>query len=239
MTQQFDPAPCSAEIAAATARLLETVQTLTDDDVVAPSLLPGWSRGHVLSHLARNADGLVNLLAGASEGVAKSAYPSPEARAADIEAGAPRPVKEQLADIEATHERFVATVDAVPPAAWDFMLPWGSAGRIQPAHGVLDARLREVAIHHLDLATAYTAADWTPAFALRILRSALPAFEIRGLPSCTLCPTDVDAVVPANGGSTVEITGTAHALATWLLGRDKGHALTVTGGELPAPPAWG
>jgi maleylpyruvate isomerase len=27
-------------------------------DVRAPSLLPGWTRGHVLSHIARNADGI-------------------------------------------------------------------------------------------------------------------------------------------------------------------------------------
>jgi maleylpyruvate isomerase len=239
MTQPFDPTPSSAEIAAAMDRLLATARGLSDADVGAPSLLPAWTRGHVLTHLARNADGLTNLLTGATEGVKRSAYPSSEARNADIEAGARRPIKEQLVDIEATQARFFTAVGAVSGEQWEFVLAWGSAGQTRRAREVLDARLREVAIHHLDLDAGYVAADWTPDFALRILRSALPAFEVRGLPPCTLRPTDTDAVVEANGGSDVEISGATNALASWLLGRDKGATLEVRGGELPTPPAWG
>src|ERR1022692_5071277 len=49
-------------IGAATDRLLAAADLLTDPGVREPSLLPGWTRGHVLSHPARNADGLGNLL---------------------------------------------------------------------------------------------------------------------------------------------------------------------------------
>ena len=236
--QQFDPAPSSAEIAAATARLLDTARTLSDADVLAPSLLPDWTRGHVLTHIARNADGLSNLLGGATAGEQRTAYPSPEARNADIEAGARRPIKALIADIEGADERFVAAVEAVPPTRWSFTQAWGSAGQTREASHLLEARLREVAIHHIDLDAGYSAADWPPEFALLILQSALPAFESRGLPACTLHPSDVDAVVDANGGSDVEISGKAHALTTWLLGRDSGSSLQVTGGDLPTPPAW-
>lgn len=239
MPEYFDPAPICAEIAAATSRLFETVRSMSDDDVPAPSLLPAWSRGHVLTHLARNADGLGNLLVGAAEGVERKMYPSREAREADIVAGSRRPIKDHVADLEASNERFLATVAAMPPTAWDFVLHWGSSGETRPASAVLEARLREVAIHHLDLDFGFTADRWTPEFALRILRSSLPAFETRGLIPCTLKPTDVEAVVVANGGSDVEISGPAHALATWLLGRTSGSGLKVTGGELPTPPAWG
>ena len=48
------------ETADATARYLEALTTLSEPDVRAPSLLPGWSRGHVITHVARNADGLPN-----------------------------------------------------------------------------------------------------------------------------------------------------------------------------------
>jgi maleylpyruvate isomerase len=238
MSQHFDPSTASAEINAATERLLLTVHTMADADVAGRSLLPGWSRGHVLTHLARNADGLINLLAGAAEGVERKAYASQEARTADIEAGSGRALKERSADIEGAHTRFLAAVAAVPPAQWEFVLHWGSAGETRPASAVLDARLREVAIHHLDLDFGYTAAEWSPEFALRILRSALPAFEVRGLSPCTLLPTDVDARIDASGGSDLHITGPAHALATWLLGRDAGSSLATSGGELPTPPAW-
>lgn len=238
MSERFDPAPASAQISAATVRLLDTARTLSDDDVLAPSLLPDWSRGHVLAHIARNADGLTNLLGGAAVGEQRTAYLSPEARNADIEAGSRRPIKEQLADIEAAHDRFEAAVSALRPEQWSFEQAWGSAGQRRPATALLDARLREVAIHHVDLDAGYTMADWSPQFALVILRSALPAFEARGLTACLLRATDVDAVVEANGGSALEISGPAHALASWLLGRDKGGGLEVAGGALPTPPAW-
>ena len=240
MSQHFDPAQDSADIEAATARLIATARSLTDADVAAPSMLPGWTRGHVLTHIARNADGLINLLAGARDGVERSAYASPQARDADIAAGSGRPLAEQLADIEAAHERFVAAVAAVPASAWEFTLQWGSAGERRPARGVLDARLREVAIHHIDLGAGYTASDWPPALALRILRSAVPTFEARGMAACVLRPTDGerDTAIKVSGGSDVEVRGPAHALATWLLGRDSGVGLATSGGALPKPPAW-
>jgi len=47
-----------------TAALLHGIvaERWTDADVRAPSLLPGWTRGHVLSHIARNADGITRTL---------------------------------------------------------------------------------------------------------------------------------------------------------------------------------
>lgn len=238
MAEQFDPTETSTEIAAATARLLATVRGMSADDVTGPSLLPDWTRGHVLAHIARNADGLRNLLEGAADGVERSAYPSREARNDDIEAGARRPIKEQLADIEAAHARFVDAVAAMPSSAWEFVLSWGTAGQRRAAREVLDARLRELAIHHVDLNAGYGFADWPPEFALRVLRSALPAFEARGLAPCTLRATDVDAVIQANGGSPVEVSGPAYALTSWLLGRGSSDGLKVTGGPLPTPPEW-
>ena len=78
----------------ATQRLLGTARLMTDEDVRQPSLLPGWTRGHVLAHLARNADALRSLLIGARAGQDRPAYASAEARAAGIEEGAQAPVKD-------------------------------------------------------------------------------------------------------------------------------------------------
>jgi maleylpyruvate isomerase len=125
----------------------------------------------------------------------------------------------------------------VPPANWAKDLS-STNGPARPASNLLEARLREVAIHHLDLDAGYSASDWTSEFALRILRSVLPALESRGMAAVTLTPTDIDARVDVSGGSAVEVAGPASALATWLLGRDSGSTLTVTGGDLPTPPAW-
>jgi maleylpyruvate isomerase len=237
MSQHWDPAPDSAEIEAATSRLMVTAKTLSDADVLAPSGLPGWSRGHVLTHIARNADSLVNLLTSAATGVEHPQYPSKEARDAGIEAGADRSVSDQLADIDAAHQRFIAAAAAVPAACWQREVRWMS-GEHRPASRVLDARLREVAIHHIDLDAGYTASDWPSPFALRILVAVLPAFEVRGIQPVTLLPTDVDVRIDLSGGSAVEVGGPASALATWVLGRDDGSTLSVSGGQLPTPPAW-
>src|SRR5258708_13796348 len=78
-------------LAAATDRLLATATALSDAQAREPSLLPGWSRGHVLTHIARNADGMVNLLHWARTGTQTPMYTSAQSRAADIEAGPPRP----------------------------------------------------------------------------------------------------------------------------------------------------
>jgi len=110
---------------------------------------------------------------------------------------------------------------------------------IRPAAKILDSRLREVAIHHLDLDAGYSTSDWPVDFALRILLSVLPVFEGRGIEAVTLLPTDIDHRIDVNGGSAIEVRGPVSALATWLLGRDDGSTLSVSGGELPTPPSWG
>ncbi|MFG1700137.1 maleylpyruvate isomerase N-terminal domain-containing protein [Nonomuraea sp. NPDC049309] len=58
-----------AELTAATDRLLATAASLSDADLAAPSLLPGWTRGHVLAHVAQNAGSCLNLLTWARTGV--------------------------------------------------------------------------------------------------------------------------------------------------------------------------
>jgi maleylpyruvate isomerase len=65
---------------------------MTDGQCSGPSLLAGWSRGHVLAHWARNADGQTRMLLAAMRGDLTAQYPGGNAqRHADIEAGAARP----------------------------------------------------------------------------------------------------------------------------------------------------
>jgi maleylpyruvate isomerase len=97
----FQPATLLAEITEETERLLDTAAAFTDDEVRQPSLLPGWTRGHVLTHVARNADGGTRLLTWARTGIPTPEYASPAARADEIEAGHGRPAGELLHDVRA------------------------------------------------------------------------------------------------------------------------------------------
>nr|BFE80380.1 hypothetical protein GCM10020093_029810 [Planobispora longispora] len=111
-----------SELAASTDRLVATVARLSDADLTAPSRLPGWTRGHLITHIARNADSLVNLTEWARTGVERPQYPSVESRDADIAAGAVRPAKEQLADLEESAARLATAFRDLPPRAWSAMV---------------------------------------------------------------------------------------------------------------------
>ncbi|MBF8194526.1 maleylpyruvate isomerase N-terminal domain-containing protein, partial [Nonomuraea sp. K274] len=107
-----------AELTSATERLLATAASLSDADIAAPSLLPGWTRGHVLTHLAQNAASHINLLTWAKTGVRVPQYASIEARAAAIEAAAAQPAGRHLAGLRDGAARLSAALRDHPGEAW-------------------------------------------------------------------------------------------------------------------------
>jgi maleylpyruvate isomerase len=152
------------QIDQATQRLLDDGRTLTEADLRAPSFLPGWTRAHVLAHVARNADAMRNLLIGARSGQDRAAYASAEAREADIERDAARNGKELAADLADSAMALRTVIRQLPDQAWRVEVRMLDSAPF-PAAGLLTRRLVEVELHHCDLATGYTAADWPVAFA--------------------------------------------------------------------------
>jgi maleylpyruvate isomerase len=200
-----------------TDRLLDDVRSMDDDAVRAPSTNPGWTRGHVLTHLARNADGLCKLLGWARTGEKTPMYASREVRDADIEAGAGRSASEQEADLESSSERLLAGLAALPVDRRHVMVRSGGGEEV-PAHDVVWFRIREVAYHHVDLRTGVRFAD-------------LPDPVIaRGLPEAVQ-RVGLDPVERGVRGSDADLLG-------WLTGRESGERLDA-GGPLPSLPPWG
>jgi len=155
----------------ATAGLLDGLGGLTDDEARQPSLLPGWSVGHLLTHLARNADGVRGMLAAAERGRVVAMYPSAEARTADIEAGAGRPAAALVADVGRTAEALDASWPAGGAPAWDgrgILL----AGPL-PVAEMPFRRWREVEVHRADLGLGFGWRDWSDAYVARELEVAL------------------------------------------------------------------
>src|SRR6266487_6753291 len=107
-----------ARVGAATDRLLATAAALSDTQLREPSLLPGWSRAHVLTHIARNADGLANLLTWARTGIETPQYESFEARDAQIAQGAGLPTAEIIADLSRSSQEFIDQARELPDEAW-------------------------------------------------------------------------------------------------------------------------
>lgn len=150
------------QIDVATRRLLQTVRRL-DDDVRQASSLPGWTRGHVLTHVARGGDAMRALLRSARTGVPEPAYVSQQARDGAIEQGAGRGAAELLADLATSAESFRDEVLALPEHGWQFRVQV-LGGVAFPASELLVRRLVEVELHHTDLSAGYSSWDWPPRF---------------------------------------------------------------------------
>lgn len=151
----------------ATAALIDGLSDLTDPDVGRPSLCEGWTIGHVLTHLARNADGVRGMIAAAERGEMVPMYPSADTRAADIEAGAARSADALVADVVAAAEALDATWPAGGAAAWD-----GHGLTLQgrlPVAEMPFRRWREVEVHRTDLGLAFGWADLSDAYVAREL----------------------------------------------------------------------
>ncbi|MEU8895026.1 maleylpyruvate isomerase family mycothiol-dependent enzyme [Nocardia sp. NPDC048505] len=241
MTNSGAPVEVIEQVAVGTARFLETVKGMSDKDIDAPSLLPGWTRGHVLAHMARNADSLVNLLTWARTGVETPQYVSVDARDRDIEEGAPRPLGEQLADFEATAQRWLDMARAMPEQAWAATVR-NRQGGAMPGSLVPWMRLREVEIHHVDLGLDYRPRHWPELFVTRLLPEA--AIDLGKAAGKSETPATAFAVaatdtgfraVIGNGEPEQTVSGPSNALLAWLLGRSDGAELD---GTLPALPAW-
>ncbi|MBB1244461.1 maleylpyruvate isomerase family mycothiol-dependent enzyme [Streptomyces durbertensis] len=227
-----------------TRRLLTTVDRFTDNDLPHPSLVPPWTRGHVLSHLARAADSLRRLLHWARTGEPTPQYASMAARAAEIEAGAGRSAPALAADIRATAEHLRADVRALPPAGWRTPVR-PRTGEWCTAERLVGIRLRELEVHHVDLDAGYTFADVPGAATDWILHDILTTLAARD-DTPALRITAADAALDARlgrdarpGMEGAELSGTRAALLGWLTGRTAGEGVTVAGaGRVPRAPYW-
>ena len=132
------------------AQLVGHLRSLDAVDPGTPSNLPGWTVGHVLTHIARNADSMLRMLAGLSQ-----YWKGLESRASDIELGARRTWAELLDDVDSTGAAAVGRMRDT--------LDWGGsvqATTAQRPKALLPAlRRREVEIHHADLGLGYDFVD--------------------------------------------------------------------------------
>lgn len=225
----MDPQTSLQQLQFATDELLRDIDGLTDADVRAPSPLPGWTRGHVLTHLARNAEGSTRLLTWARTGVPSYEYESHQAREAEIEQGAGRPAKALIADVRACAEAFFDAADRIPQQSWQRTVTFTGGYDVEAAR-IPSLRLGEVHVHHVDLDIGYRPADWPTAFVRDYLSM--------GLQGLKEFPVRIEATdsgrVHESDGATVVVSGPEYAILAWLIGRSDGSELARTG-DAPLP----
>lgn len=220
-------------------RLVATAAGLTDQQAAEPSLLPGWSRGHVLTHISRNADGLRNLLIWAQTGIQTPQYANLEERDAQIEAGSGRTVAELADDLANSAQAFMAQAAELSGDAWNAEVQ-GLRGPAHPAWFTLNRRLTEIEIHHVDLAAGYGPGNWPEWFVTDVLYQVTGRIaEDPEAPAVTVTDTSSGRqyLLRQDARSDREITGKGPELLAWLLGRSDGLGLVADPqGPLPEVP---
>lgn len=221
----------------ATTRYLQSLEGLQSGDLRSASALPGWSRGHVVTHLARNADALTNLLHGAQTGVEIPMYPSDTARDADIEAGAGRGAADLREDAAASWGRFLQAANELHSGRLSVLVRRMPGSPEFPVSKVGSLRRTEVEIHHADLGVGYSAYDWPSDFTLFLLKRRARELTAAGH-DMTWRLTDTGDSIRIGDGPGPEVLGHSAEVAWWSVGRGDGDDLVASTGKLPELGRW-
>jgi maleylpyruvate isomerase len=219
----------------ATQRLLGDTILVADDQWRAPSRLPDWTRGHVATHIARNADGLIRLTQWARTGERQDMYPSSEHRDSEIEAGSGRSSLELQIDLDNSAGRLDAAFDELDSVnAWDVAVEM-RGGLTVPARLLPLARLLEVVIHHVDLDIGYEITDLeTPTAEWLLEWCAFRLGHRDDWPKLQLTSDTGFTTTTGSAGEPVAVSGSSARLLGWLTGRTDASSLTGAG-ELQLP----
>ncbi|MEV4158306.1 maleylpyruvate isomerase family mycothiol-dependent enzyme [Nocardia salmonicida] len=218
-----------AHVASAHERERALIQGIDEDSARAPSLLPGWTRGHVLScRLAflraarRQVD---NALAGSSSDFYDGGKPG---REAEIDKHA----NSQADWLVAAVQREIHGLDQ----AWAEM---SEADWLRPANyrepctlaSVLHGSWRETEIHCVDYGLGVDVASWSPEFCAHLFDFLTPRVPEN---------LQLEFQAPGEGiwrigdGDRVTLTGSLPDLAGWLAGREPAGFIESSTGSLPS-----
>jgi len=218
------------------------VNELSDDELDRPSLLPGWSRRHLIGHVGLNARALTRLTAWAATGVETPMYESPGQRLEEIELAATLPAQalRNLSDHAAIH----LTVEwrDLTDGQWQHEVRTAQ-GRVVPASETVWMRTREVWIHAVDLDNGASFDDFPPELVDELLADVSAAWSRRradeDLPYIRFIPDDREgAVFGDSGPALLTVQGPAAHLAAWATGRSDTGARSPDGAEGLTAPRW-
>lgn len=216
----------------ATRRLVRTVDALPDAAFAEPSALPGWSRGHVVAHLALNGEGLAGVMRGLTIGEEIPMYASSDRRDADITELAGKGAATVRDRLYAGCTLFQDAWEHLPDAALAGSFLRTPGAEPWPAAQLLRMRHSEVEIHHADLLAGYSSAHWPEDFLDATFNRVVGDRE-HEVPMVLRTP---DGDVRLGDGGPV-VTGSRADLTWWLLGRGEGQGLTGDPG-LPRLGPW-
>jgi maleylpyruvate isomerase len=225
---------------AGTELFVRHASALDADTVRAPSLLPGWTRAHVMAHVARNAEALRRLADWARTGEETPMYAGPAQRAEEIETSARHDFERLKSDLVATSATLEERLSALAGPQWTNQIRT-ARGRLVPATEIPWMRVREVWLHAVDLGTGFHVSGIPADVVNALLDDVTTAFDARAdVPPLTLKADDRPATwTVRKGDDAIATTGAAADLLGWLTGRTTPGTVTAPDHpNLPAIPPW-
>ena len=216
--------------------LIRTVDALGTDELAAPSLLPGWTRAHVVAHLALNGTALAGVMDAVLREEPVAMYESDEQRDRDIEELAGAEQADLFDRLLASTTQFVEAVRAMDERAWTGTFSRTPGTDPIPVATVPQMRRREIEIHHADLGAVYARQDWPDDFVVELLDVACVDQGAAG--PFTAYASDLDRPWEVGGPGGPTVTGSGADLGWWLCGRGEGGGLTSDAGALPRLGPW-
>ena len=217
----------------ATGRLLGTTITLSDEQWRAPSLLSSWSRGHVATHVARQADALRRLVDGALDGVPATMYDSNEARDAEIAAGADRTGEELHTDLDTSAAALTESFDRIGAAGlWEASVTL-RGGTPAPVHLLPSGRLTEVVLHHVDLDTGSDLESWDAPTLDAVLAWVAVRLGLRVEEPFEVVTNDARHRFGPSNRAAPEVVGEVATVLAWVTGRSTTVPQGASGISLP------
>lgn len=219
---------------------------LTDDDVQAPSALPGWTRGHVLAHLTGHSNAMARQLEYAARGEKIDQYDGGiEGRNKAIDMAAGHDAATHLADLTAALARALKAFDALPGIKDSSAHRTGWYAPIAYREGVvLDGGLalwRELVIHDSDLLTGRGPETWSRPFCEHLFD--FLAARVQPGDKLVLQPLGLPPVSIGSGIRSTVVSGMITDIAAWLAGREPTlgslrASAAADGVDLPALLPW-
>jgi maleylpyruvate isomerase len=209
------PAEVHRWLADATQRLLGHTIGISETEWHQPTALPGWTRAHLATHLARNADYLANSLTAIQAGEPEPERPSPADERRTLEEGADRSGLDLQIDLDTSAGALQRAIDAVGDGTAATVILHGQRC---PLDRLPLARLNELEMHHYDLDPGRDLSLLDPDEAGWLLRWVIDRRQRHELPALRLVGTSIDLEF-GSGTPRIEVRGTDVELWLWLSGR--------------------
>ncbi len=224
-----------------TALIERLVRTMGPEEFREISALDGWTRQHLIAHLARNADALSNLLYWARTGEETPMYVDSESRELGIRRGAEVPASVAVENLMQADRNYEAAIEELQQEAWSEPVRTAQ-GRVVTAAVVPWLRVRELWVHAADLQLGFAFTGLPESLGTALLDDAVDGMNRRGeAPHTVLRLADDDQEWEIVGaGRPVVVSGPLDGLLEYVMRNRAGKALRVIGGasEVPDIPRW-